>query len=815
MHKDICILGLGETGSLFLERLLGLLKDRMMILDARTRESVTVFTLPLPLKGGFDFMKVSALLEETLVGSNAKINNEEVKYIVFGNLREPSVCTQSVHIANLLHLRDREKQQRKGDLVGFYALNDALGTVQKMGDDGGIAINKFLDDCALCSYTPVYKTADGMDFKPIELGSSPWDRLYIGVSPGGEEVLIDATLQVFAERIFYEIYFFDEIYKDLNRQVHNYKIDPQNRGRVFSTFSLVQVPRLSELQRYYLKYQFHLEAMVHHLTDDLVDVDEDYVSDQWMRSMGLDPKGDMFPLNKMVTIFLDRYAPNLSSFVKPYVGGQKPELFIENSRTALNTFIEELRPNYTSFINEEIRNFNEVLQIGLRSLMTLYPLSGAFKIYQSFVTRLQEQIEAWNKNIEDQTAVLARIDHDLEWEKALLQIKELEKKTLLKNFLFSPIRTELIQHILASVPVREMLRKDVTIQIGSLLSRQFLVETVNPTHPLHLIFKIQDSLTAYISLFRTKSATIKEKQDKIEKLTSYYYVISPKKPEDFKLVLERVKEKEFGSHRKHEHVDTIRRLFTNWVKDRQILDLIGSGSEYFSSLEQYCDDKLVPMLRVDDNRIDRDLESNFFTTVVDQVRKRSMNLNEKSFSVGYKENYLLQRLLVLNPDQDYKDELYDSVEMLRKSTEPNCTIHPIHSQFTVGSVLFIKEFLFLEQSSFAKYSLLDKYRSIIPANVDTARDFVLDPAMTKHISGILREYLVPQVLEILYRDQMGREKKDIQKEDLEAVSATLTLEKTLDLLNDDQLRSVARDYDLMVVKDRAQQIRIIKSGMEK
>ena len=208
MHNDICILGLGETGGLFLERLQGLLQDRMKIMDARTRESVNVFTLHLPLKGEFNFITVSGLLEETLSGSSAKINNEEIKYIVFGNLREQSVCVQSVHIANLIHLRDREKLQRKGDLVGFFALNDALGTVEKMGINGGIAINQFLDNCGLCNYTPEYTTADGMPFKTIELGSSPWDRLYIGVSPGGEDVLLDATLQVFAERIFYEIYFF-------------------------------------------------------------------------------------------------------------------------------------------------------------------------------------------------------------------------------------------------------------------------------------------------------------------------------------------------------------------------------------------------------------------------------------------------------------------------------------------------------------------------------------------------------------------------------------------------------------------------------
>jgi len=815
MHNDICILGLGETGGLFLERLQGLLQDRMKIMDARTRESVNVFTLHLPLKGEFNFITVSGLLEETLSGSSAKINNEEIKYIVFGNLREQSVCVQSVHIANLIHLRDREKLQRKGDLVGFFALNDALGTVEKMGINGGIAINQFLDNCGLCNYTPEYTTADGMPFKTIELGSSPWDRLYIGVSPGGEDVLLDATLQVFAERIFYEIYFFDEIYKDLNRHVHNYKIDPQNRGRVFSTFSLVQVPRLSELQRYYLKYQFHLEAMSHHLTDDLVDVNEDYVYNQWLRSMGFDPKGDMFPLDKMATIFMDRYAPNIHSFVKPYVGGQKPDIFINNSRKALDDFIEELCPNYTSFINEEIQNFNEVLQKGLQSLLTLYPLSGAFKIYQTFVQRLQQQIEGWNRSIDSQTAALAQMDHDLEWNKALLQIQELEKKKLLKNFLFSPIRTEYIQHILASVPIKKMLHKKIKLQIGDLLSSQFLVENINPIHPLHMLVKIQESLTAYISLFMTKAAVIKEKQDNIEKLTSYYYVISPKKPEDFKLILERIKEKEFGSHRKLEHVDTIRRLFTKWVQNKQILDLIGTSNEYFSALEQYCDEKLVPMLRVDDNRTDRDLESTFFTTVIDQVRKRSMNLNEKSFSVGYKDNYLLQRLLVLNPDQTFKDELYDSVEILGKSTEPNCTIQPIQSQFTIGSVLFIKEFLFLEQSSFAKYPVLCQYRTQTPVPVDIPGDFVQDPVVAKHICGILRQYLVPQLLEILYREQLGQEKHDLQDTDIEALSTSLTLEKMFDLLNDDQLRSVARDYELMTVKERAQQIRIITSAIQK
>jgi hypothetical protein len=154
----------------------------------------------------------------------------------------------------------------------------------------------------------------------------------------------------------------------------------------------------------------------------------------------------------------------------------------------------------------------------------------------------------------------------------------------------------------------------------------------------------------------------------------------------------------------------------------------------------------------------------------------------------------------------------------------------IPKDFTLGSVIYFQDYLYMSQESMKKKDFLDSYKNkdtpkpeynseltekiIIPEMPEPEED----PAeytenhsvnMWKYTRSLLMFYMDNTVSIEVYNKTLNDSKEFVTDQEIENLSMTITLAEALKYLTDEKLKEFAKDNDIPIRSDREKQEKLI------
>lgn len=258
-QREVILVGLGKFGESVSNNLVHMIEERRVQLG-KIANSVILHTVNFADDSVFHSTEYMNEIVETVKDSSAFKNGEPFDFIFTGDFFENATSKYAIDFAYLPYLLQQTTAFKLGEVIGFFTFAADLGVVEKCPDETLSLICKYFTQLEKINkndtYQVPYKTVMDKTFKNVDSSAGPYNRNYVLVTPGKSTVVANETGIVFAERIFYELFY---LVKKLSEQSHNYISainDRKNSDKNLSCFSMVQIPRINEVQKYYLKYLF-------------------------------------------------------------------------------------------------------------------------------------------------------------------------------------------------------------------------------------------------------------------------------------------------------------------------------------------------------------------------------------------------------------------------------------------------------------------------------------------------------------------------------------------------------------------------------
>lgn len=840
--RDVVLIGLGKMGEEILNYFNTLVSDRLRFINSDTANEIEIHYIHFPLENAFDYYKYSAKLDEALKDSYSKRNNTPFYYILVGNLEEVKVVSQAIEIGYMIQILDRLNVLSFKEITTYFTYSDSLVLPNEKSKNKQKLkrIYEFFENISKYSkerrYVLPYKDKYGIELDEIT-SAGPYNRNYIFVTPGKEDEIHNVTIKVFSEKIFYEIYFFNSIYTQIDNEVHSRRQSDFSQNS-FSTFSFVQVPRLYELQRFYLTYSIQLLILAHNLNEDIRSVNIDYYKKKFLEMIELDINDKSFPYERMTELFFRKYISHFNNLFNPYIGETEFKDYVEECKDRVSRVLDKIEKNFNPFIEDEFLHMVEIIKAVITDLFKINPMLGRFSYYDKFLSLLQEHISYWKVSLKKRYDEIEEFDINEKFEEAREKIKKINQKKILNFVLFRPIKQEKIKRVLLDIPFEKWVKIVIEKRLIGLMLDYFIDETKNKNHPLNLIVEYKEELKKFLVKLKEKVKLFEDKKNDIRLMLDYFYVIQPSKTaKEFTETLNKVESENLGIQNTKRLEGYIRNFFAEWLKDKENIHNIIFADEkdkYIKMLEDYTYSKLDNFTNIQRNI---DEEEKFANKMGNEVNIRLENLTLRSFNIVSR-NYLKQMLIILSPDYKKEDPL--SLKINEYSSLDNTYLEKLKTEFTLGNIIFIKEYLYLPFEDVANKAYMEKYKNIadIPndyseqdidkkeahsrkkettANADKAENKTVANTPlkkltleSKYIRSIIKEYYSESLKGILYNKIFGEEKNTLDDNDINSLSSQVGIEKVLGLLGDAELRNLARDYEVMYSKNRKVLIERIK-----
>jgi hypothetical protein len=840
IEREVVILGLGALGKKVNADLKALLSDRRSLLPASDQDRIGVFQLDLECDAPFDFEDCHGRIEGATRNSYSRNNNLPFDFYLVGNLGESAVALQAVEIAYLLHVMDRsgilriEDAERPGSVVSFFTYSDLLGSSKAYSEDQVSAFVWFLQRCGEVSkarnYQPPFMDPNGKPFSPVL--RAPFDRNYLIQTPGDEAMIMEQTARVFCERLFIELMILEPDYK---RNVRKAQRNMTDSDSPFCSFSFYEVPRLADLQRYMLKFRFEDFCLELAKGRPLAPSVEKSVHEKFRRLFDLEPgKEGEFPADRIAGIFRRHYANAYKSAIVPYVGGGDTAKYAEVCEANILSATESLGDAMLAFLRDEFASMKGTFIDGTRVLFQAPALYGYFAYYLDFLEELREQVKSWASTDfasdaeKDRTAFAEALAATRE------RLEALDKSRVLRFPLFVPLRRELAERLLAALPFDRLVDAGVKDKLGEYLKSDYLDPSRNSDHPLHVIDELVGSLRRFIAELSERQAYVKERLRLIDGMLDCYYVKSYASAAENRKTMERVALKYFSETRKSDLRSRYQKeIYSRWKQTfRDAAEFLHREEDFALEIKRNADKMLRSQEITALLEIDREASSNFCSRLDSDIRLSLDRLAERSFK-RIQSRLGREDELIINPRTDEQDDLAGVVARMGESGRSTETaewdaVLPIDREFTLGAVFFLRELLFMPVDSLAKWDRLKDYAgSDIKAREaslygamarrretprDSANATTLAGALTrrqKAIRMIVKEHLPGDVVLGLYGKAVGARAPEVTDGVVEDISRRISPIEALDLLTDDDLRRVAREFDVIAGLERARTIKNI------
>jgi len=840
-EREFVMIGLGVFGKKVNEDFKSLFADRRSLLAPAEQERIGIFQVDFPCDAPFDFDAYHEAIEGVVRNSHSRNNNLPFDFYLVGNLGEPGVAMQVVDIAYLLHVMDRsgilriEDTERPGSVVSFLTYSDLLGSSKAYSEDQVSAFVWFLEQSRAVSrernYQPEYADPNGKPFAAIH--RQPFDRNYLFQTPGDEVTIMSQTARVFCERLFIEFMIIGPDYK------YNIGMVQRNMFDVdapFCSFCFYQVPRLADLQRYMLKFKFEEFCLDLSRGKPLTSSLEKSLWEKFRRLFDLEPgREGEFPAGRVAGIFQRRYASAFSGAIVPYVGGGDVGDYISRCEDNFRNVVAKLDDNLLTFLREEFGHIKQVFIEGTRSLFQAPALYGYFAYYLEFLEELRELVKGWAATDIVSDAEKDRKAFSDAFEATMEKLAVLEAKPILHFHLFAPLKKELVERLLGALPFDLLVRAGVKEKLGEYLRADYLDPARNSDHPLHVLDELIESLKGFIAELSSRHLYAKEKLRLIDGMLDYYYVKSYSNSADNRKTMERVSLKYFSETRKRDLRSRYQKeIYNRWKQTfRDNSEFLHREDDFILEIKRNSDQMLNSQEITAILEVDREAYSVFCGHLEADMHLSLDRLAERSFKrvmskIGREDE------LIINPRSDDQDDLASVVSQMRDAgrsseTAEWDTVFPIDREFTLGSVLFLRELLFMPIDSLAKWDRLRDYsgsdvkrreasfysapkaQSLAALKMDKGQGLT---RRQKAIRMMVKEYLPGDQLLALHARVSGSKATDVTDEVIEALARQVAQKDVLALLSDDDLRRVAREFDVIAGIEKARTVKNIEHYLD-
>lgn len=834
-QREVILVGLGKFGKTVSNNLVQMTEERRIQLG-KIANTVILHTVNFKDDAVFYPTDYLNAILETVKDSKAYKNGEKFSFIFIGDFYENGTAKYALDFAYLPYLLQQTTAFTFDEVIGFFTFADQLGLTEEASDESlGLICQHFnqLEEINKNdTYTVPFKTLMNKDFKNVDSSSGPFNRNYVLITPGKSDAVSQETSVVFAERIFYELFFLS---KKLSDQSHNWLgaiSEKSNSSKNLSCFSMVQIPRINEIQKYYLKYLFEEKIVSSFLAEPLKGTDEQYFFSKFMDMVDVPAKSDDFPLSRASELFVNRYKENFSRILTYYVSERYKDCksYIEDCKARIKHTVFEMLPCYDEFAHTEIDNFFKTLKTSFENLFKIDRINGNFKTYIIFIEKLKAKLAQWEKSLQSVSESAAFYELEEDFNKVNEKIEHLQKMKILSFLPFRPIRKKLIENAILSLPIEKYLNSLIKRNLAKAIHEYWKVLLEQNKSPVNDCDTVINNLKNLESRLEEKEAYLQEKIKFIENMNDSYYILPMfEASDDYEKLLERIKNRNFGSHNSQKIKDAVANALKQYVADKDIFSITQNPTE----LIHFIENKFI----VDNAKLFSEIEEkidefyDFSKNAVAETKYKTENINSISFETY--STSLFQNEVMLMPDKISADCLSEEI-----ATKFDVSLEKLEvpKDFTLGSVVYFKDYLYMSQKDMKKKYFLENYRNVeIPAPEydnsltkkttemqQTATDTFFENTASEdsEISIVTNElwkftrsaimfYLSPKELVQLYNKTFDDTKEIISDEETDNLAMKLQLQEALKELSDEKLNEFARDNDIRLCENREKQEKLI------
>ena len=841
--KDVILVGLGEFGARTVETFNNILDERKYQMPKELVDKVRVHGFVFKGDKSFNYTEVSDRILGRLVDTETHKFNGKFSYVFVGDISEGITAKYGFVYSMLPSIFDQNKiaMKDKDSVLGFFTFSSMLGRQIACGDEKLRAMSSFFRQFSRAaeshSYTPPFKDKSGKPLGEVSCALGPLSRNYIVATPGDQDAVTTMTSQVFAERIFYELFYLSESYKKLAGELQPKRFaSPES---VFCTFSMIQISRIAELQKYFLKCTLEDRVTDFLLRDGLSGTHLEKFEDNFFRTMDIPTDGE-FPIETAVEIFMRNRKGDVTRLFPSYIGRVRNDFrdYVEDCRRKIDETVSKLKDYYDAFATKEIEEMLKTLEQGLTNMFRIDGLKGNINTYIKYVEDLAAKFDGWKdslRRVVDEAEEI-RIEDSI---KAVEErVAALQSSALYKIPLFIPVRRMLIESAILSLPLKEYLRSLIKRNIAMSFLVQWSDEGPNSRNPTGICRELSEDLRQMRRRLEEKRSQSKIKRDFIRKLPSFYYIISQMGQEEYEGLLDRIESRNFGPARISDIERAAKNLFNNWTqspdgepKDRQEITKDPTG--FIKHVDSFMDGECRSRF----GEIEPMSESfhAFAGSAVEKMLTLSEQLSKGSFFTEDTTNYLEDRKILVRPEtQGDSDELCVLLDDLGDIDDKE----DVRNEFTLGSVAYFHDHLYMDYRKLQQYESLfkefdgcgDEPLSFVDAGEAAAtgargagteaEDDELDTA-AEYKRAALLDYMTGETRRELYNRAFASRGARLDGEptatQVNALALALTMDEVFSTMDRDALQDYARDMEIKPrnLPTAAEQIESIKLHVER
>lgn len=819
--KDVILVGLGEFGARTVETFNNILEERKLQMPKDLVERVRVHDFVFKDGGTFDYTMVSDRILGRLVDTETHKFNGKFSYVFVGDIYEDITAKYGFVYSMLPSIFDQNKivMKDKDSVLGFFTFSNMLGRQIPCGDDKLRAMSRFFRQFASTaeshSYVPPFKDKSGKPLGEVNCALGPFSRNYIVATPGDHEAVMEMTSQVFAERIFYELFYLADSYRRLAGEVQPKRF--ASPASVFSTFSMIQISRISELQKYFLKYTLEDRVTDYLLRDGLSGTHLDEFENNFMRTMDIPIDGE-FPIETAVEIFMRNRRGDVTGLFPKYIGRMRNDFrdYVEDCRRKIDETVSKLKQYYDAFATEEIENLLDTLEKGWTNMFRIDDLRGNINTYIKYVEDLAAKFEGWKDSLERAVEGVEEIPIEESIRAVEERVASLQSSPLYKIPLLIPVRRMLIESAILSLPLKEYLRNLIKKNIARAFLAQWSDEGPNSRNPIGICRELVGDLSQMRKRLEEKKRQAKIKRDFIRKVPSFYYIISQLGQDEYTELLDRIESRNFGPSKVSEIEKVAKDLFNSWTNSETGAPLDRQGiTKNPTGFIKHADSFIEGKCRSSFGEIEpmSDSFSDFAGSAVDRMVTLSSQLSKGSFFTEDSTNYLEDRKILVRPELlgDSADELGVLLDDIGDIDDTE----NVRNEFTLGSVAYFQDHLYMDYRNLQQYPTLfrefdgaeDEPLSFAeppaagrpPAAKSEARDEDLDVEAQYKRAAIL-DYMTASERKSLYNSAFAASGACLDGEptpgQVNALALALSMDEVFSRLGGDALQDYAREMDI-------------------
>lgn len=737
--KDVILIGLGEFGERTIELFNEIESERKSLLPPELRDEINVYSLAYRNNKSFNYAKISEDITSLVDSSDSKNGKKPFSYVFVGDLYEDISSNYALDYAMIPLILDQENilLRDKDNVLGFFTFSDRLETQLKCSPEKMTSILNFFKRIEKADvdnyYIPKYKNISGLNLRRIECPMGPFSRNYIVVTPGDENSVMNMTTQIFAERIFYELYYLLNKYKERANQVQ--AIRAEKSQNCFSSFTMAQISRLDQLQKYYLTYCLEDLVTDYLLRDEVKGINLDALENKFLSMLDIIDRDKEraykrndsgykigFPIDRAVSLFISKFKNELKGLIPSYINQEyrDEKNYVEICKDRIKQKLYDLLPYYDDFVKEEIRHMHGELEKGYINLFKVDKLTGNIQYYIRYITDLKNIFESWTDDLKKLLQESPEIDISSDYEKIEKKIRRYQKSTIYKLPFFRPVRRMLINNAILELPLKDYLENEIRRNLIESFLKQWEDSSPNSASPVHNCETFIEDLKILKDRLQKKRTMIAHKKEYISKMPTHYHIISQLKQDEYTNLLNKIYDKKFGPANQGLIENVARDLFKKWTirgegisKDRQ--DITKDPAGFIKHVDEYLFDEAKKVFGVVD--VDSREYEKYASTSVQMLEERVKQLSENSFITRDSTFFISENKVLFKPilnQEDYIDvhlaDLPDTTNMI-----------DVNIDFTLGAVVYFQDYMYMEYRNLCHYEdLFKKYEKENGASLNYA-----------------------------------------------------------------------------------------------